>query len=110
MAKAMPIIDETGKYVYLPNTRILATSSRPVYRARIEVALPQGDWIGAPTSGHQLIRFKRVRESQHQIEEFQKALELYLNKYNPDVIDTLVTRGGVTMDLNIAEGVLNAVV
>jgi hypothetical protein len=110
MAKEMPIINGDGKYEYVDNTRMLKTSSHPVYRARIEVALGLGEWIGAPAQGHKLARFKRVRESQHQIEEFRKALAFYLEGYSPDVIDTLVTLGGVTMDLEIAEGALNVVV
>jgi hypothetical protein len=110
MDKPMPIIDGDGKYVYVDNTRMLKTSSHPVYRARIEVALGLGEWIGAPNAGHQLARFKRVRESQHQVEEFQKALSFYLENYSPDVLDALVTRGGVTLNLNIREGALNVVV
>jgi hypothetical protein len=102
----MPIIDVNGKYSYVTNTRMLATSTHPVYRARIEMALGQGDWIGAPSAGHQLARFKRAHQSQHQIDEFKKALAYYLSAYSPDVVDTLVTQDGVTMDLEIKESAL----
>jgi hypothetical protein len=83
MNKPMPIIDEEGKYVYVENTRLLKLSTHPVYRARIEVALEQGTWIGAPQAGSQLGRFRRVRQSEHQVEEFQKALAYYLSAYPP---------------------------
>jgi hypothetical protein len=110
MNKPMPIIDEEGKYVYVENTRLLKLSTHPVYRARIEVALEQGTWIGAPQAGSQLGRFRRVRQSEHQVEEFQKALAYYLSAYPPDVLDTLVTRNGVTYDLQIKQGALSDVV
>jgi hypothetical protein len=108
--KAMPIIDELGHYVYVDNTKKIQTSNHPVYRARIEIALGQGQWIGAPKAGHQLARFGRVRQSQHQIEEFEKALAFYLSRYSPEVVDTLVTRQGVTTDLKIKQGALDVVV
>lgn len=106
----MPIINGDGRYEYVDNTRMVKTSAHPVYRARIEVALGLGEWIGAPKRGHLLSRFKRVRQSEHQIEEFQKALTFYLEDYAPDVIDTLVTRQGVTTDLEIKEGALDVLV
>lgn len=109
MNKAMPIIDAAGKYVYVENTRTIETSNHPVYQARIEVALGLGEWIGAPREGHKLASFKRAKQSQHKIEEFRKSLEFYLDSYSPDVIDTLVAQGGVTMDLEIRGDILAAV-
>ncbi len=110
MSKPMPIIDGDGKYVYVGNTRLLQRSTHPVFQARIDCALGINEWIGAPTRGHKLERFKRVRQSQHQIEEFRKSLEFYLDSYGPEVTDILVAGGGVTMDLDINGPVFNEVV
>lgn len=109
--RAMPIIDESGNYTFSEGTRIVATSTHPVYRARIEIPLEQGIWIGAsPQAGNRLGRFKRVRASDHQIEEFQKELTSYLSAYSPEVLDTLVTSGAVQFDLSITQGALDVVV
>jgi hypothetical protein len=102
----MNYIDGNGDYAFIPGTRRLDSSDHPVYRARNEVALGQGEWIHAPERGHQLARFKTVKQSQSKVEEFRKELALYLSKYGPKVTDALVTRGGVTLTLEIKDSAL----
>lgn len=109
-AQGMPIIDENGLYAYVPGTPIVQTSTHPVYRARIELALTVGSWIGDPAAGSNLGRFKRVRASSHQIDEFEKELAFYLQNYDPTVIDELISQGAVQTDLSIAEDALDVVV
>lgn len=103
----MLVIDQEGEYAYVPGTKTLKTSSHPVYQARIEIALPKGSWLYAPSSGHNLARFQRSKQSQQTIDEFRKELSHYLARYSPDVKSQLVDRGGVTINMEIKDGVLS---
>jgi hypothetical protein len=103
------IIDSSGNYAFVPGTRTLQQSDHPVFEARIEVALGQNTWPYAPNAGHTLARFQNEGQSDDKVEEFQKELLYYLDGYGPDVVDLLVERGGVSIDLNISEDALNAV-
>jgi len=106
----MPIIDENGNYAYVGSTKVLQTSDHPVYQARIELALTLGSWIGAPNAGSNLGRFKNVRASAHEIDEFEKELAFYLQNYNPTLVDEIVSRGAVQVDLSITEDALSELV
>lgn len=103
----MNIIDSNGEYVYVDGTKMLASSDHPVFKARIEVALPKGAWLYAPNAGHELTRFQRQAKTNAKVEEFQKELKLYLKPYGPVVTDRLLARDAVSMNLQIAEDALN---
>jgi hypothetical protein len=105
----MIVIDQNGRYAYVAGTKVPQTSDHPVYKARVALALPQGSWLYSPTSGHQLARFARVKETQAKIDEFQKELVHYLSKYPAVAKDRLVARGSVTLSLEIKQEVLNGV-
>lgn len=97
----MNVINTNGEYEYNAGTKTLMTSDNAVYRARIELALSKGSWLYAPFSGHNLSRFDRDRQSAAKVEEYRKELTLYLKKYSPDVVKTLVDRTKAEFDLLI---------
>jgi hypothetical protein len=105
----MPVIDGSGSYNYIPGTLTLVTSTHPVYKARIDLGLPQNVWLYAPVGvGHDLDSYKTVRETAAQLQKFEKDLLFYLQSYGPEVTDALVARGAVSLNLEIAEDALNA--
>lgn len=103
----MNIINADGEYEIVPGTQSLKQSDHPVYKARIDIALGRGAWLCAPTEGHDLGRFARVRQTEEKIQEFQKEVAFYLSKYGPSVSDVFSKRGSLTFDLKIAKDALN---
>jgi len=103
----MITIDEAGEYEFIENTRTLKTSDHPAHQARLELGLALGDWLYAPTFGHGLNKFKRARQSDAKVQEFRKEVELFLTKYEPEVIELFTEREGVTMGLEINDEVLD---
>jgi hypothetical protein len=102
----MIVIDANGEYAFEDGTRTLRTSDHPVHQARVELALPKGSWLYASDSGHELARFKNVKQSSAQIEEFQKELRFYLKKYHPEVTRILADRNAVTLNMEIKQDAL----
>lgn len=103
----MLIVNADGEYEYASETRTPKASDHPVYKARIELALGAGEWLYAPTSGHDLKKYETAKQTDAKIEEFQKDLAFYLEKYGPVVTDLLTARGKVSLNLQIAEDALN---
>jgi hypothetical protein len=103
----MIVINQNGQYAFQPGTKLPLTATHPVYRARVAIALPQGAWLYAPAAGHHLSRFARVKQTQAQVDAFQKELLQYLSVYPAHQISRLIAREGVSLNLEIAEGALN---
>ena len=103
----MAIINSDGNYVMQDGTLTIKQSKHPVYKARIDLALGKNTWLYAPSSGHDLEKYKNEHESSAKIQEFQKELAFYLSKYSPDVTDLLINRGAVNIQLQIDENVLS---
>ena len=103
----MPIVDGNGRYVYVDGTATLKQSKHPVFKARIDLALGQNTWLYAPTQGHDLDRYKQERETAAKVQEFQKELTFYLEKYSPSVSNLLTARGVINMQLKIDENALS---
>ncbi len=103
----MNIINSDGEYEMVSGTQTPKQSDHPVYKARIDLALSRGSWLCAPTQGHDLGRFTRVRQTEEKAQEFQKEVAFYLKKYGPETVDLLTQRGAVTLDLKIAKDALD---
>lgn len=103
----MIIIDQNGEYEFLNGTRTLKTSDHPAHQARLELGLPRGEWLYGQSSGHELNKFKRSKQSDSQILSFRKEVALFLNKYDPEISELFIKREGVGMDLQINDEVLN---
>lgn len=103
----MKIIDVNGNYQYRSSTRTPSESDHPIHCARIELALGVGEWLYSPGRGHQLRKYSRVDQTESNLESFRKELLLYLEKYSPDVRETLGERGVVEMDMTISKDALN---
>lgn len=105
----MNIVDDTGRYSYVPGTKTLAKSDHPAWQARLALGLPIGIWVCRPDQGHELDQFKNVKETPANIESFEKELKFYLRKFGPDVQQTLGTRGAVDFQGNISSEALKSV-
>lgn len=103
----MIIVDEEGNYALDPGTLRPLTSNHPVYKARIALGLPIGEWLFAPTTGHDLNNYQRAQASNKKTLEFQKSVALYLKDFGPEVVNVFTARGVFTESLEIAEGALN---
>lgn len=103
----MITIDQDGEYEFIEGTRTLKTSEHPAHQARVELGLPKGDWLFAATSGHGLNKFQRAKQTDERVQNFRKEVELYLNKYGPEVFELFSKREGVVMGLEISDEVLN---
>ena len=103
----MPIVDENGLIVVETGSLKPVESNHPAYKARNDVALPQGAWLYAPADGHDLDKFKNAKATQANAEEFEKSARFYLNKYGADVISRLIKRGQASFDINITKDPLN---
>ena len=105
----MLIVNTEGEYQYVSGTKTLQASDHPAYRARIELALGVGEWLCAPDRGHTLARFRTAKQSDAKVEEFQKELGLYLERYDPEVTDILLARGAVSLNLQIDKAALDGI-
>jgi len=103
----MDIIDQDGRYQYLEGTRTLKKSDHPVFMARIELALGQNTWCYAPSAGHDFAKYQRAKQSTGKLQEFQKDLAFYLEKYGPELTQLLINRRAISIDLSIAKDALN---
>lgn len=99
------IIVKDGQYQNIENTKTLQTSDHPAYQAGIEVSLPKGSWIGAPSAGIDL--GNRKKQSPRIIEEIRKELNFYLAKYNPAVKKETVERFVARWPILIKEDAFN---
>ena len=86
------LIIENGEYAYRKNSKRLATSDNKVFQAMIELALEKGKWGYFPGAGHELRKYLRGKQTDQEIESLQKELKLYLQKYSPEVRETLRSR------------------
>ena len=102
MSKMM-IVDGDGKIAVADNTLNPVLSDHPVFKARNALALPQGDWLYAPKSGHALKPYSRRHATPTVVEEFQKVVRLYLAPYGPEVTNRFITRGALSLQLNITK-------
>jgi hypothetical protein len=105
--RPMLIINGEGEYEYEEGTRQLKASEHPVYEARIDLALGRGSWLYAPAEGHDLEKYAQAKQSAAKIDEFQKDLAYYLDRYDPRVADLLGKRGAVSLNLEIAAEALD---
>jgi hypothetical protein len=103
----MSVIDENGLFKVEPGTLKTVDEAHPVWKARIALALPKGQWLFAPTKGHDLVTYQTVKESATKVEEFQKSVRLYLAPYGPEVVSRFTARGSLTLQLKITKETLN---
>ena len=103
----MTIIDENGFFKVDPGTLKTIESNHPAYKARIALALPRGDWLYAPTKGHDLKPYQNAKASKPKIEEFQKSVKLYLAPYGPDVVSRFTARGSLSLQVLITKETIN---
>jgi len=103
----MIIIDENGEFSLEVGTLNPITSDHPVFKARIALGLPLGEWLYAPTNGHQLEQYRRAHASDAKKEEFLKNVKLYLKPYGPEVIARYTARGALSLNLKITKETLN---
>jgi hypothetical protein len=103
----MIIVDENGNYKLVDGSLKPVTSEHPVHKARIALGLPIGEWLFAPTVGHDLKQYKNVKASESMKSEFQKSVALYLKDFGPDVVSVFTDRGVLTEKLEIREDALN---
>ena len=99
------IVIRNGQYLTEEGTQNLVTSNHPAYQAQVEVSLPRGEWIGAPDAGLNLD--KRVKQSERQVEEARKQIGFYLQKYSPDIRDTISERFSGVFPIVIEEDAFN---
>lgn len=105
---SMPIIDENGQIKVEAGTLQVIQSEHPVYKARNAIALPQGSWLYAPESGHDLDQYKQKKGSLSNAEEFQKSALLYLKPYGAEVAGRLIKRGEASFNIEISREAENA--
>lgn len=103
----MNVVGTDGDYEYVAGTRTLLSSDHPIHCARIEIALPKGEWLYAAQRGHQLKKYQTKDQTKTNMDAFEKELLLYLSKYSPEVQSALGERGAVSLDLTISEDALN---
>lgn len=99
----MPVVDENG-YIKVKNGSLTPDeSNNPVYKARNDVALPKGVWLYGGDDGHNLNRFKNVKQTDSAAQEFEKEALLYLNRYGATVAGSFIARGQASFSLNIVK-------
>lgn len=103
----MRVIDEQGKFKVEDGTLKGVDSPHPVWKARIALALPQGEWLHAPLKGHNLNVYKQAKASKEKVEEFQKSVNLYLTPYGPEVLSRFIARGSLSLQVMITKETLN---
>jgi hypothetical protein len=96
------IIDQNGVIEVIPGTIQAIKGDNPAYRARIALALGQGTWLYALSSGHQLNQFNNVKASQSNFQNWQKSAIQYLKPYGAIATDVFLARGveGLTTQVN----------
>jgi len=99
------IIDTVGQYQFIEGTKTLETSDHPVFQAQVELNLRQGQWIGAPGSGHNLP--VRSKLSDDDVESYRKELRFYLTKYDPDIREAAIKRASAVIPVIIREDAFN---
>jgi hypothetical protein len=99
----IPIIDEQGNYRTVGGSLYPTTSTHPVYKARVSLALPQNTWLYAPTSGHNFDAYKNAKATPEKILEFEKNVKLYLKPYGPSVTSIFTGRGKLEIDFTIPQ-------
>lgn len=99
----MMIIDESGAIELLAGTLKPVESKDPVYKARNALDLPLGEWLYAPKAGHNLNAYKSVKATPAKMEEFTKAVKLYLAPYGDEVTSRYLTRGQISLSLDITK-------
>lgn len=99
----MPIIDGSGNYVTTNGSLSPKQSTHPAFKARVAIALPLGEWLYAPTSGHSLKPYLKQKATPDKVQEFQKSARLYLKPYGPTVTDVFIGRGALEIDFTIPD-------
>ena len=99
----MIVVNEAGEFQVEDGTLKPVVSNNPVYGARMALGLPLGEWLFAPTQGHTLANYRNVKATPAKIEEFQKAVKLYLAPYGDEVISRYLQRGQIDLNLNITK-------
>lgn len=97
------VIDNSGLYER-DEKGLLKKTNHQAYQARVELALPKGKWLHAPNSGHDLDKFKRLKKTPLNEEEFEKKIIRYLEKYDPQVIDRVSVRENFLATIEIEDG------
>jgi len=101
------IIDENGDYELIEGTKTLKTSDHPVFQAQIELNIATKKWIGAPNAPAPLAKFERTKQSEQNIQLYDKELRFYLQKYSPEEIEIAVSRQAVTFTGIVREDAFN---
>ena len=99
----MMIIDENGTIELLDGTLKPIESVDPVYKARNALGLPLGEWLYAPDTGHNLNAYKTVKATPAKMEEFTKAVRLYLAPYGDQIVSRYLNRGQISLSLDITK-------
>lgn len=99
----MMIIDEDGLIQLEDQTLKTVESKDPVYKARNALGLPYGSWLYAPTTGHNLEAYKTAKATPAKMEEFTKAVRLYLAPYGDKVTSRYLSRGQISLSLDITK-------
>jgi len=103
----MIIISNQGDYEFITGTKTLKTSDHPVFQAQIELHLAITPWVGSPSSPQPLARFNRSKQSVIKVDEYQKELAFYLQKYSPEVQDAVIKRTSTEFGAVIREDAFN---
>lgn len=103
----MIVISNQGDYEFIEGTKTLKTSEHPVFQAQIETHLAFQGWIGAPNAPAPLKKFERAKQSQQQIDLYDKELRFYLQKYDVTDIERAVDRESVRITGKIREDAFN---
>lgn len=103
----MSVIDEHGNFKVESHSLKTIEEAHPVWKARIAIALPKGEWLYAPTKGHDLAIYQTQKETPAKVEEFQKNVRLYLAPYGPDITSRFISRGRLSLQVLITKETLN---
>ncbi len=103
----MIIVSNDGDYELEEGTRILKESNHPVFQAQIELHIATESWIGAPNAPTPLAKFLRSKQSEQNIELYDKELRFYLQKYSPEEVEIAVSRASVEFTKRVREDAFN---
>ena len=103
----MIIITPEGDYALIEGTKTLATSDHPVFQAQIELAVASKRWIGLPVGPRPLARFDNAKQGEIKVDEYNKELAFYLQKYSPAIREAVIKRNDVEFGAVISEDAFN---
>jgi len=103
----MIIISDQGDYEFIEGTKTLKKSNHPVFQAQVELHIATKSWIGAPNAPTPLAQFLRSKQSEENIELYDRELRFYLQKYSPEEVEIAVSRASVEFISEIREDAFN---